>query len=546
MPVGKSCKLKASSLKGTGKPTSTLERGSRHEKTVSKPCVFVSTDVAGQEVSDTGRFESAGRFECLSDTGRLASAGHFESQLDYVHLQPIFDSLPASLTSEERSRVIDLVCQYKDIFSTHDLDLGKTNVLEATIDIGPNRPKSENLRRYPRAYREKVDDETEGLLRADIIEEASSPYNSNLVIVKKRDSDKVRVTVDLRKLNECCYLLRYPLPFIKEVLEGLSDNLWFSCMDISHSFLQVPLKEEHRDYTAFSTRKGQWRFKRMPQGFLNSSSIFSRLMNLIMRGLTYTACLCYIDDVIVFAKTFDQHLINLEAVFERLRKANLKLKPSKCKLLRKSIKVLGHVISAEGMSVHDEKIEVITSRPFPRTTRELRSFIGMANYYRHFCPNFSIIAAPLFAMLEKDSVVEPTEKAVEAFESLKLFLTSTPVLALPNDEGQYVLDTDASEFGCGAVLQQYQNGELHVIEYASRTFNKAERKYSVTRKEMAAVIFALRHFRVYLIGVKFKIRVDHAALTHLKTVKDPSGQQSRQLEFLSRFNFDIEYRPGKQ
>ena len=615
MPVGKSSKLKASSLKGTGKPTSTLERGS-HEKTVSEPYVFVSTDVIGQEVNDTGHlgsagrsechsstghFESAGRFEYLSDAGQLASAGHFESQSDYVHLKPIFDGLPASLTSEERSRVTDLVCRYKDIFSTHDLDLGKTTVLEATIDIGPNRPKSENLRRYPRAYREKVDDETEGLLRADIIEEASSPYNSNLVIVKKRDSDKVRVTVesenlrryprayrekiddetegllradiieeasspynsnlvivkkrdsdkvrvtvDLRKLNECCYLLRYPLPFIKEVLEGLSDNLWFSCMDISHSFLQVPLKEEHRDYTAFSTRKGQWRFKRMPQGFLNSSSIFSRLMNLIMRGLTYTACLCYIDDVIVFAKSFDQHLINLEAVFERLRKANLKLKPSKCKLLRKSIKVLGHVISAEGMSVHDEKIEVITSRPFPRTTRELRSFIGMANYYRHFCPNFSIIAAPLFAMLEKDSVVEPTEKAVEAFESLKLFLTSTPVLALPDDEGQYVLDTDASEYGCGAVLQQYQNGELHVIEYASRTFNKAERKYSVTRKEMAAVIFALRHFRVYLIGVKFKIRVDHAALTHLKTVKDPSGQQSRQLEFLSRFNFDIEYRPGKQ
>ena len=561
MPIGKSSILKASSLKGTGKPTSTLERGSRNEKTVSEPSVFVSTDITGQEINGTGHFEStghskclggtghferAGHFEYLSDAGQLASAGHFESQSDYVHLKPIFDSLPASLTSEERSRVTDLVCRYKDIFSTHDLDLGKTTVLEATIDIGPNRPKSENLRRYPRAYREKVDDETEGLLRADIIEEASSPYNSNLVIVKKRDSDKVRVTVDLRKLNECCYLLRYPLPFIKEVLEGLSDNLWFSCMDISHSFLQVPLREEHRDYTAFSTRKGQWRFKRMPQGFLNSSSIFSRLMNLIMRGLTYTACLCYIDDVIVFAKSFDQHLINLEAVFERLRKANLKLKPSKCKLLRKSIKVLGHVISAEGMSVHDEKIEVITSRPFPRTTRELRSFIGMANYYRHFCPNFSIIAAPLFAMLEKDSVVEPTEKAVEAFESLKLFLTSTPVLALPDDEGQYVLDTDASEYGCGAVLQQYQNGKLHVIEYASRTFNKAERKYSVTRKEMAAVIFALRHFRVYLIGVKFKIRVDHAALTHLKTVKDPSGQQSRQLEFLSRFNFDIEYRPGKQ
>ena len=193
-----------------------------------------------------------------------------------------------------------------------------------------------------------------------------------------------------------------------------------------------------------------------------------------------------------------------------------------------------------------ERTDAISALNFPETVTQMRSFLGMCNYYRYYCPDFSIIAAPLYDMTKKDAIPEPTEEALEAFEKLKVFLTTAPVLALPNDDGMYVVDTDASHAGCGAVLQQFdKEGNLHVIEYASRTFNGAERRYCVTRKEMAAIIFALKHFRVYLTGQVFKIRVDHSALTHLETVSDPSGQQLRQLDFMSRFHFDIEYRPGK-
>ena len=464
----------------------------------------------------------------------------------YRHLEPILNDLPSELSREQHELISEVLKKHHLAFSKHEFDLGRANCLEAVIDISEDRPRPEPMRRYARIYREAVDEQTRQMIKADIIEEASSRFNSNLVIVKKRDSDKVRVTVDLRKLNAVCYLDRYPLPKIRDIFECLEGNVWFTSMDISNSFYQVPLKESDRDFTAFSTRLGQFRFKRMPQGFLNSSSIFSRLMNMIMRGLTFTAVLCYIDDIVVMGKTFEEHLKNLDSVLERIERANLKLKPEKCKMFRHEIKLLGHKVSSEGITALPERTDAISVLDFPETVTQMRSFLGMCNYYRYYCPDFSIIAAPLYDMTKKDAMPEPTEEALEAFEKLKVFLTTAPVLALPNDDGMYVVDTDASHAGCGAVLQQFdREGNLHVIEYASRTFNGAERRYCVTRKEMAAIIFALKHFRVYLTGQVFKIRVDHSALTHLETVNDPSGQQLRQLDFMSRFHFDIEYRPGK-
>jgi len=280
-------------------------------------------------------------------------------------------------------------------------------------------------------------------------------------------------------------------------------------------------------------------------GCTNSPSMFSRLMSMVLKGLTWVSCVVFIDDTVVIARSFSEMVSNLEQVLDRFRSSNLKLKPSKCKLFQRRVKTLGHVVSSEGYEPDPDKINCIEAWEFPRSITELRKFIGLASYYRSFCPNFSIVAEPLTEMLRKGVSIQRTERRQEAFNKLKQFLTTAPVLAMPNDDDEYVLDVDGSMTGAGAVLQQYQNGHFRVIEYASRTFNKHERRYCVTRLELAALIFGLRQFKTYLLGRKFTVRCDHMALKYYSQTKEPVGQQARHLDFIAQFDFEIKFREGR-
>jgi len=276
-----------------------------------------------------------------------------------------------------------------------------------------------------------------------------------------------------------------------------------------------------------------YRFKAMPFGLCNAGATFQRLMDIVMSWLHFHVCLIYLDDIIVFAGSLEQHLDRLVMVFERLRTAGLKLKPEKCFLLQKSVSFLGHVVSGHGIATYPSKIKFVAEWPTPRSLRDVRAFLGLAGYYRR-----------LVAMMGKGKMFRWTPEAQQSFDHLKVALTSQPILAMPQDEGEMILDTDASDTAIGAVLSQKQGGHKRVILYASRRLDRREANYCVTRKELLAVVHFMQHFRQYLLGRAFLVHTDHSALTWLRRTPEPIGQQARWLEVMEEFHFRIEHRPG--
>jgi len=465
--------------------------------------------------------------------------------VNFDHLQPIIDNLPDDLTDNERVRAIDLLHRYADVFGQHDFDIGYTNLVVAEINTDVQKPIAEPVRRQARVHLDAIDNCVGEMLKAGVCEPASSPWNFNIVVVDKKNSVNPRITVDYRKLNAVTRKDKFPLPSIQECFDALAYNRFYAALDQSSSFYQIPIKMEDRDKTAFSTRRGQFRYRTLAMGLSNSPSIFARLMSLVMRGLIFEKVLVFIDDTLVLGKDFDDHLHNLELVFERFRKSGLKLKPKKCRIFLRRAKFLGHVVSERGVEMDPDKVACIIAWEFPKDVSELRSFMGLASYYRSYIKDFAHIAEPLLEMMRKGCAVVVTDHRLEAFNELKRRLSEAPILGVPQDQGRYILQTDASNFAAGCILAQVQEGKERVLEYASRTFNKAERNYCITRKEMAAVLFGLKHFRTYLLGQRFTIRTDHMAIKHYQTAPSLGGQQQRYLDYMSYYDFDVEYRPGK-
>lgn len=285
----------------------------------------------------------------------------------------------------------------------------------------------------------------------------------------------------------------------------------------------------------------------MPFGLCNAPATFQCLMDLVLAGLQWSSCLVYLDDVIVTGKTFTEHLQHLETVFDRLREAKLKLKPSKCAFCRSEVAFLGHIVSADGVITDPTKVDKVKNWPLPTSRREVQQFLGLANYYCRFIKDLATIAKPLHKLTEKTARFQWTQQCQEAFDELRHKLTTTPVLAFPDYSRPFVLETDASVTGLGAVLSQVDDeGREHVIAYASCTMSKAERQYCVTRKELLAVVTFIHHFRPYLIGRKFTLRTDHGCLTWLSNFKHPEGQMARWLEKLQEYHFDIVHHHGRK
>lgn len=268
-------------------------------------------------------------------------------------------------------------------------------------------------------------------------------------------------------------------------------------------------------------------------------------MDIVLSGLNFEICLVYLDDVIVFGSTIEQHLDRLRQVFQRLRGANLRLKLSKCRLLRRTVGFLRHIVTPEGVTMDPAKVHDVVEWPTPCRLKEVRAFIGLCSYYRRFIRDFSLLAAPLFALTKKGRAFEWGSACQEAFDQLKTALTTAPILALPRDDGMYVLDCDACDLSIGAVLSQRIDGEERVIAYGSRLLSTAERNYCVTRKELLAVVHFTKLYRQYLLGRAFVLRTDHAALQWLQRTPEPIGQQSRWLERLAEFEVQVIHRPGR-
>ena len=462
------------------------------------------------------------------------------------HLQALYDDTcnRENLSETAKAGLRTLLCKHSRLFAESDDDLGRTHLVQHDIQTSEAAPIRQPPRRVPEAQREIMEEEVAKMLRQGVVEPGQSPWASPVVLVKKKDGS-TRFCVDYRRLNTVTQFDAYPLPRIDETIDSLAGSKFFTTLDLLSGYWQVGLTEAARLKSAFVTRSGLYLWKVMPFGLCNAPATFERLMETVLRGLQWETCLVYLDDVVIFGRSEEELLARMDDVFTRLTRAGLKLKPRKCRLFARQCDYLGHVISGDGVTVSPEKVAAIKDWATPETVTDVRSFLGTASYYRRFVPGFATVAAPLHRLTDNGAQWKWTDQEQEAFDKLKAALCTAPVLAYPVPGAPYVLDTDASNTGIGAVLIQIIDGVEHVLGYASRSLSKTERNYCVTRKELLAVVHFVRHFRPYLYGRKFVIRTDHSSLQWLLNFKEPDGQRARWLETLSEYEYSIQHRPGK-
>jgi len=458
-------------------------------------------------------------------------------------LQKLLDEIQYPLSATEKDAVKQMLCRNQKAFQCEGEPLGRTDIVKHDIITTTDRPIKQKPRRFPIHQRDEGNKIVEEMLGADVIEPSSSPWTSPVVLVKKKDGS-TRFCVDYRKLNEISVKDAYPLPRIDESLDALSGAQCFSTLDLASGYWQVGMTEDAKQKSAFATPSGFYQFKCMPFGLSNAPSTFERLMEKVLVGLQWQVCLIYLDDIIIYSRSCVEHVSRLEEVLKRIAGAGLKLKPKKCHFFCKEVLYLGHVVSAEGISTDPAKVQAVQDWGVPRDLTDVRSFLGLCSYYRRFIPKFSTIAKPLTKLTEKNVGFMWGTDQEEAWLELKQKLLTAPILAYPDPTREFIVDTDASAYGIGAVLSQVQDGAERVIAYGSRSLTKEERHYCVTRKEMLAVVFYLKHFRHYLYGRKFTVRTDHGALRWLTNFKDPQGQVARWLEVLGTYDFEIQHRPG--
>ena len=444
--------------------------------------------------------------------------------------------------SKVKDNFCEILWQYRDIFSKNKTDLGCTEI-KHKINTGNHPPLALKQRRVPLELEKEVDKQVQQMLDAGIIRESKSPWSFPMVVVRKKSGD-LRICIDYRKLNEITKRPIFPIPDTRNIFDSLEGNCYFSCLDMSSGYHQVAMDEYDKEKTSFSTRRGQYEFNKMPFGLSGAPATFQRIMHTILRDQIWSKCVIYLDDILIFGKTIEEHNSRLKEVFQKFRESGLKLAGHKCSFLKEKVTYLGHIIDKNGVSTDPAKIAVIKNWAKPRCIDEIQKFIGLCGYYRTFIKDYSIICEPLQDIVSSKKF-KWSDKEDDAFLKLKTALISSPVLTLPNNMGKFYLDTDASHGSIGAVLSQEQNGVLKVIAYASNRLTKSQRNYCVTRKELLASYHYIRHFKHYLAGRHFILRTDHKALQWLLNWKKPSTSQyclwKAELEC---FSFEVQHRKG--
>ena len=316
---------------------------------------------------------------------------------------------------------------------------------------------------------------------------------------------------------------------------------------MTSGYHQVEVAEEDRDKTAFVDGRGHHlRYVTMPFGLCNAPSTFQRLMERVLEGLVWKSVVVYLDDVVIFSNSVEEHIGHLREVLQRFQQENLKLKPRKCEFFREQVKYLGHTVSPAGVATDPGLIDKVVQWKVPTTVKEVRAFLGLAGYYRQYVPQYSEVAEPMIRLTDAYAPFVWTADCQQAFESLKKSLVSAPILAYPTATDLFVLDTDASNVAIGAVLSQRQEGQDKVIGYGSKALTKEERNYCVTRRELLAVVHFIEHYKYYLYGKRFLLRTDHSSLRWMLGQKEPSDQLARWIQRMACYHFDIEHRPGKK
>nr|XP_034195201.1 uncharacterized protein LOC117611376 [Osmia lignaria] len=379
-------------------------------------------------------------------------------------------------------------------------------------------------------------------------EEEEAPSDSTKLPKKEntQGNKSWRLVIDFRKLNEKTISDAYPLPNLVDILDQLGSANYFSIFDFKSSFHQIPMHLDDKHKTAFSTPFGHFQFKRMPFGLKNAAGSFQRLMNNVLDGLQGVEAFVYIDDIVIYASSIEEHETKFNRLMARLREANLYLQPEKYELLRKEVAYLGHIITEDGVKPDPKKIEAVKEFPVPKTVKNIRQFLSLCGYYRRFIKSFSKIAKPLSDLTKKEQKFEWTQQQQQAFIILRDKLCEEPILQYPDFTQPFNITTDASGIAVGAVLSQGEIGKDQPVSYTSRVLNKAETQYSATERELLAVVYAVTHFRPYIYGRKFYLITDHKPLTWLHNLTDPALRLMRLKLKLSEYDYEIKYKPGKQ
>ena len=459
------------------------------------------------------------------------------------HLQQLCASSGCKRTKEERQRTADLLIRHANAFSKDEYDLGVTHLAEHVIDTGDAKPVRCPPRRVPIAFAEEERQVIETMERQGIIRKSHSCWSSPLCLVRKKNG-KVRPCIDYRAVNKVTQTDNFPIPRTRDCLDAVAGAKLFSTFDVTSSYHQIPVREQDIPKTAFITKYGLYEHCTMPMGMKNSSATFQRCMEAALQGLQWLTCLIYLDDVVVFASSFDKHVKRVDQVLDRVEKAGLKLKPDKCHLFEDQVHFLGHIISSEGVCPSPDNVAKILQFAVPKDVSQVRALVGMGSYYRRHIQNFSGMMKPIIDLTKKGKKFVWTEQCQAAFEKLKTALVSPEIMAYPKDVGEYFLDCDSSDHAIGGVLSQIQEGKERVIAYGSKILNKAERNYCVTDKELLALRYFIEYYRQYLLGRRFTVRTDHQALSYLFSFKEPKGKLARYLEILAAYDFCIEYRRG--
>ena len=463
-------------------------------------------------------------------------------------LLKVLDMPVDKLNPVELEKLKEVLAESTDVFALDDSELGCTSLVQHSIDTGDQLPVKQQPYRTPVVYREKIEKMVNDMQEQGVVKPSNSPWASPIVLVPKKDGS-LRFCVDFRRLNAITRKDVYPLPRVEDILDTLGEAKYFTSLDLASGYWKVELDQDARAKSAFTTHHGLFEFVRMPFGLCNAPATFQRLMQAVLSGLEWRSCFAYLDDILIASRTFDDHLRHLREVFGRLREAGLRLKPKKCLILRNEVPYLGHVISTQGVRPDPSKTEKVKLFPTPRDVTTIRQFVGLASYYRRFVPGFAKIAAPLHALTKKDVPFEWTSECETAFCKLKELLVTAPVLSYPRfgHDREFILETDASGIGLGAVLSQKQDdGHVHPIAYASRSLNAHEKNYGISELETLGLVWAVRYFRPYLLGHHTIVYTDHSACLSLLNTPRPSGKLARWALTIQEMNLTLKHRSGRQ
>ncbi|CAM4572737.1 unnamed protein product [Lepidochelys olivacea] len=451
-------------------------------------------------------------------------------------------NLSMTLGRMQRQQIQELCTSYAPTFSATP---GLTERAYHSIDTGNAHPIRVQPYRVSPQAKTAIEREIQDMLQMGVIRPSESAWASPVVLVPKPDGE-IRFCVDYRKLNAVTRPDNYPMPRTDELLEKLGRAQFISTLDLTKGYWQVPLDESAKERSAFITHLGLYEFNVLPFGLRNAPATFQRLVDGLLAGLGEYA-VAYLDDVAIFSDSWADHLEHLQKVLERIREAGLTVKAKKCQIGLNRVTYLGHQVGQGTISPLQAKVDAIQKWPVPRSKKQGQSFLGLAGYYRRFVPHYSQIAAPLTDLTKKKqpNAVQWTGKCQKAFNKLKATLMSDPILRAPDFDKPFLVTTDASERGVGAVLMQKgPDQEFHPVVFLSKKLSERESHWSVTEKECYAIVYALEKLRPYVWGRRFHLQTDHAALKWLHTVKETNKKLLRWSLALQDFDFDIQHISG--